>query len=123
MSRRERDTRVRLERMSEEQIGTVRDMIHSALIGQASDLRFLNAAPDPRRAVREVAALGRLAFWLHHGEVLVPDRTARDLVARMVAADGEADRRLLESYEAAVLEHEAMRSFLAHLDAGRGDRR
>ena len=85
MSPRERDTRVSLDGISEEQLEAVRGRIQDSLVCRAADLRLLHRSPDPRRAVGEVAALGRLAFWLGHGQVLVPDRAARDLVAGIVA--------------------------------------
>jgi hypothetical protein len=115
MSRRERDTRVHLEGMSEAQLEIVRDAVFGALVGKAGDLRLLNQSPDPKRAIREVAALGRLAFWLEHGEVVVPDRTAREVMARIVEDVEEMDADLLERYEEAVAEHDALRAVVAYL--------
>jgi len=118
MSRRERETRVRLDEMSEEQLGIVRGVVFGELVGKAGDLRVLNQFPDPKRAIREVAALGRLAFWLEHGEVLVPDRTAREVMARIVEDVEEMDAELLEHYEEAVAEHDALRAFVAYFPEG-----
>lgn len=115
MSRRERRTHVRLDEMSEEQLGIVRDAVLTALIGQAADLHLLNKNPDPKSAIREVAALGRLAFWLQHDEVAVPDRAARAVVARIVEEVEEMDADLLARYEEAVAEHDGLRALLAHL--------
>jgi hypothetical protein len=64
------------------------------LIARAGVLRLLKPSPDPRREIREVAALGRLAFWLNIGEVLVPDRAARGLIAELVGEADETDREL-----------------------------
>lgn len=79
MTRRERETRVWLDGMSEEQLEIVRRNVFGALVGKAGDLRLLHKLRDPKGAIREVAALGRLAFWLEHGQVLVPDRAAREV--------------------------------------------
>lgn len=84
MSMRERQTRVRLDGLlSDGQLKIVRELVLSQLIGSAGDLRLLNRLPDPRRAVREVAALGRLAFWLGYREILVPDQIAREVMSRL----------------------------------------
>lgn len=121
MSRRERDTRVRLDGMSEEQIEIVRRNVFGALVGKAGDLDLLDKDPDPKRAIREVAALGRLAFWLEYGEVLVPDRAAHEValwLAEGVDATNEWEE-IARRYEAAVAEHDALHSFVAHFsDAG-----
>lgn len=74
MSRRERENRVPLDGLTDAQLEIVRDAVFGELVGKAGDLRLLDANPDPKGAIKEVAALGRLAFWLEHGEVLVPDR-------------------------------------------------
>ena len=120
MSRREGHTRVRLNGMSEEQLRIVRDAVLGELIGRAGDLRHLNRSADPRRAIREVAALGRSAYWLGIGEVLVPDRVARVVMARIVEEADERDQELLESYEEAVAEHDALRTYLAYLSRPSG---
>lgn len=120
MSRRERETHVRLDGMSEAQLEIVRDDVIGRLIGKAADLHLLHREPDPKRIVREVAALGRLAFWLGDGEVVVPDRAARDLMARLVEDLEEIDRPLFERHQEAVAQHDALRAFLAYLsDASR----
>jgi hypothetical protein len=123
MTRRERETHVRLDAMSEEQVELVRDEVIGQLIGKAADLHLLNKYADPRRAIREVAALGRLAFWLEDGKVAVPDRPARELMARIGRELEESDQDLLESAEEAVARHEALRAFVAYLaddDASEG---
>ncbi|HEY5332435.1 MAG TPA: hypothetical protein VIJ21_02735 [Solirubrobacterales bacterium] len=123
MSRRERDTRVRLDGMSEEQLEIVRRTVFGALVGKAGDLRLLHKLRDPKGAIREVAALGRPAFWLEHGQVLVPDRAARE------AAQGLADgvdamnewEEVARRYEEAMAEHDALHAFVAYFsDAGSG---
>jgi hypothetical protein len=126
MSRRERDTRVRLEGMTDEQLEIVRRNVFGALVGKAGDLRLLHKLRDPKGAIREVAALGRLAFWLEHGQVLVPDKAAREVAEGL--AEGvdalnqweEVDRR----YEEALAEHDALHAFVAYFsDSGGGERR
>lgn len=123
MSRRERDTRVRLEGMSEEQLEIVRRNVFGALVGKAGDLHLLHSNPDPKGAIREVAALARLAFWLEYDEVVVPDREARD-VARGMAEGVDALNEWEEvarRYEEAMAEHDALHAFVAYFsDAGPG---
>jgi hypothetical protein len=122
MSRRERDTRVPLDGMTEEQLDILRRNVFNALVGKAQDLRFLKKLADPKRAVREVAALGRLAFWLEHGQVRVPDRAALEM-ARYLAEGVDAMNEweeVVERYEEAMAEHDALHAFVAHLsDADR----
>lgn len=120
MSRRERETHIRLDGMSEEERGIVREEVIGQLVGKAADLHLLHKHADPKRAIREVAALGRLAFWLHHAEVVVPDRRARELMERIAEEVDDLHRDVYEGYEEAVAEHDALRAFLAHLtgDAG-----
>jgi hypothetical protein len=75
--------RVRLDGlMSEGQIEIVSEIVFGQLIGQAGDLDRLNQYRDPKKAIREVATLGRLAFWLEYREIIVPDRDARELMRR-----------------------------------------
>ncbi|HEY2479468.1 MAG TPA: hypothetical protein VGI17_12155 [Solirubrobacterales bacterium] len=118
MSRRERETRVRLDGMSEEQLAIVRDTLLGMLVGRASDLHLLNKHPDPRGAIKQVAALGRLAFWLDDGVVVVPDWAAREVMGRIVEEIEEMDADLIERYGEAVAQHVALRAFLAHLSEG-----
>jgi hypothetical protein len=116
MTRRERDTRVRLEGMSEEQLEIVRRNVFGALVGKAGDLRLLHKHRDPKGAIREVSALGRLAFWLEHGEVLVPDGAAREVaqgLAEGVDAMNEWEE-VVERYEEAIAEHDALHAFVAY---------
>jgi hypothetical protein len=118
MSRRERDTRVRLDGMTDEQLEIVRHAVSMELIGRAGDLRFLGRLPDPRQAVKDVAALGRLAFWLHHGEVLVPDRVARQVAQALAEGVDSMNEEVFEAYEEAMAEHDALHAFVAHLSGG-----
>jgi hypothetical protein len=117
VSRRERDTRVPLDGMTEAQLDIVRRNVFNALVGKAQDLRLLNKLADPRQAIREVATLGRLALWLEHGQVRVPDRAALE-VARYLAEGVDAMNEweeVFERYEEAIAEHDAMHTFVAHL--------
>ena len=117
MSRRERDTRVPLDGMTEAQLEIVRDAVFGELIIKAGDLRLLHKHPDPKRAIREVAALGRLVFWLEHGQVRVPDRAAREVaqhLAEGVDAMNEWEE-VVERYEEAMTEHDALHAFVAYL--------
>jgi hypothetical protein len=123
MSPRERDTRVRLEGMSEEQLQIVRRSVFGALVGKAGDLRLLHKVRDPKGAIREVSALGRLAFWLEYGEIVVPDKAAREVaegLAEGVDAMNEWEE-VVQRYEEAIAEHDAMHAFVAYFfAAGRG---
>jgi hypothetical protein len=123
VSRRERDTRVPLDGLTEAQLEIVRRNVFKALVGKAGDLRLLNKLADPRRAIREVAALGRLAYWLEHGQVLVPDRAARE-VARYLAEGVDAMNEweeVVERYEEAMAEHDALHAFVAYFSDGGRD--
>jgi hypothetical protein len=119
----ERETRVRLDGMTEEQIEIVRRNVFGALVGKAGDLRLLHDLRDPKAAIREVAALARLAFWLEYDEVVVPDRAARE-VARGLAEGIDALNEWEEvarRYEKAMAEHDALHAFVAYFsDAGPG---
>jgi hypothetical protein len=117
VSRRERGTRVPLDGMTEAQLRIVRDAVFDELIIKAGDLRLLHKHPDPKRGIKEVAALGRLAYWLEHGQVLVPDRAAREVaqhLAEGVDAMNEWEE-VVERYEEAMAEHDALHAFVAYL--------
>jgi hypothetical protein len=118
MSRRERETRVSLDRLSEEQMSTLREGANGWLIGKAEDLRLLHSEDDPKRVIKEVAALGRLTFGLERGEVFVPDLMVRELVARRTTETIYLDE-LKERYDRELAEHEAWTALLAHLGKGR----
>ena len=123
MSRRERDTRVRLDGMTDEQIEIVRRSVFGELIGKAGDLRLLHKLRDPKAAIREVSALARLAFWLEHGQILVPDRACHE-VARRLAEGVDAMNEweeVVEHDEEAVAEHDALHAFVAHFSDGGGE--
>jgi hypothetical protein len=113
MSRHEREVRVRLDGLlSEGQLEIVREIVFCQLIGMAGDLRLLNKLPDPKRAVREVAALGRLAFWLEYREILVPDRIAREVMLRLAReVDGMNEEGESTGGDPAA-EHHAMWAFV-----------
>jgi hypothetical protein len=113
MSRREREVRVRLDgMMSEAQTVIVYEVVLSQLIGSAGDLRMLNKLRDPRQAVREVAALGRLTFWLEYREILVPDRIARELVERLAREVDEMNEDGESTGGDPSAEHDAMWTFV-----------
>lgn len=113
MSGREREVRVRLDGlMSEAQTEIVYEVVLSQLIGSAGDLRILNKHRDPRKSVREVAALGRLTFWLEYREILVPDRIAREVMLRLAReVDGMNEDGESTGGDPAA-EHDAMWTFV-----------
>ncbi|MBS1888804.1 MAG: hypothetical protein JSU06_16595 [Actinobacteria bacterium] len=112
--RRERDTKARLERLSEEQISFVRREVFSALYGRAGNLARLNRLPDPKAAIREVAALGRLAESLQDGGVRVPDRAAAEVAVGLAADvdDLHAYEQIYERCERAMWEHDAIHALV-----------
>lgn len=116
MSRRERETRIRLDgRLSNEHLEIVRTVVMGELIGSAGDLRLLSKLREPKQAVREVAALGRLAFGLRHGEILVPDQIARHVMSRLAAeVDAMNERGDIDGGDPQA-EHDAMHAFLSLL--------
>ena len=115
MSRRQREVRIRLDGlMSEAQIEIVRDIVFGQLIMQADDLALLNQYRDPKQAIREVAALGRLAFWLeYYGEIVVPDRFAQKLMRRTAREIDEMNQAAESTGDGdPEAEHEAMRAYV-----------
>ena len=112
MSRREREAAVSLDGLSTGQLAILREDAGDLLLARAEDLRLLHRDEEPRRAVREVAALARLCSGLRHGEVFVPDRTLTELVARWTAETGQLEE-VKEVYERALAEHEAWVALLA----------
>jgi hypothetical protein len=119
-SGRERDIRVRLDELSEDQLECVRDAVFGALASRTGDLARLNQLSDPKREIKEVAALGRLSYWLEVGEVLIPDRTAREVMSRIAEEVEEMDAELFERYEEAVAGHRALHTFVAYLKGEKG---
>jgi hypothetical protein len=120
VSRRERETRVPLDGLTEEQLAILREDADDFLIARAEDLRLLRDDEDPGRAIGEVAALGRLGFALRQGEILVPDRTLRRLVARRTTETIHLEE-VKGEYERELSRHEAWLALLGHLPKGRGD--
>jgi hypothetical protein len=118
MGRRERSARVSLDHLTDDQMEIVRSAVWCALVGQAADLRVLHSHPEPKAAIKEVAALGRLAFWLEHGQVLVPDPIARRFAGVLAEGADARNAEIIERYEEAVVESEAL-----HLLAAAFDRR
>ncbi|MBS1861209.1 MAG: hypothetical protein JSS68_05790 [Actinobacteria bacterium] len=109
----ERRVRVRLDGLlTEDQLEIVCDIVFGALIGCAGDLKVLNKMPDPKGAIREVAALARLSYWLEMGEMHVPDRLARKVMSRLpTEIDGMNERAETTGGDPAA-EHEAMWAFV-----------
>jgi hypothetical protein len=110
--------------MSEKQLEIVRGNVFGALVGKAGDLRLLHKLRDPKGAIREVAALGRLAFWLEHGQILVPDRTAREVAQGLAEGVDWLNEweEVVERYEEAMAEHDALHAFVAHfVESGSGE--
>jgi hypothetical protein len=118
MSRRERKTRVPLDGLSGEQLSILDEQANGWLIGKAADLRFLHSEDDPKRVIKEVAALGRLTFGLERGEVFVPDRMIGELIARRTTETIYLDG-LKERYDQELAEHEAWLALLAHFAKAR----
>jgi hypothetical protein len=112
MSRRERDTRVPLDGLTEGQRAIVLEGATDWLVALANDLCRYD--PDEvERVSDEISALGRLASWLHRGQVAVPDRMVRSVIERR---NGETQRldELEEEYEEALADHDAWVALLAH---------
>ena len=116
MSRRE--IRVPLDGLTKEQLAILRELTDDLLIARAEDLRPIRDGDDLDRETGEVAALGRLGFALRHGEVIVPDRTVTELVARRSTETVQLDEAR-ETYERELAEHEAWVALLGHLARGR----
>lgn len=109
-----------LDGLTGEQLLSLRRQADGWLVVAAEDLRLLHREADPRRAVREVAALGRLTRALGRGELAVPDRVVRDLVGRRTAETILLEE-LREEYERELAEHEAWLALLAHPGKEAGD--
>jgi hypothetical protein len=120
MSRQERSTRVRLDRLADEQLAILREEANDWLVAKAADLSRGTDDDGRRREVGEVAALGRLVSGLRCGEVVAPDRVVRDLIARTTTETGRLDELLKEEYDRALTESEAWVALLAHFDGGGG---
>jgi hypothetical protein len=104
--------------LTEQQLEILRKAIIGTLAARAADLRLLHGDRDPKAAIRNVAALGRLVWWLENGQAVVPDRTAWDLMSQMEKDVIEMDEALFENYERARAEHDALRAVLAHFEGG-----
>lgn len=98
--------------MSEAQIEIVGDHVLGQLIGQAGDLDSLDRYPDPDKAIAEVATLGRLAFWLGHREILVPDPEGERLMRRIARELDEIDRAAETVGGDPAAEHDAMWAYV-----------
>jgi hypothetical protein len=106
--------RVRLDGlMSESQVEIVSGIIFGQLIGQAGDLDRLNQYRDPKKAIREVATLGRLTFWLEYREILVPDRDGRRLMRRTAREIDEMNEAGESTGGDPLAEHDAMWAYVA----------
>jgi hypothetical protein len=118
MSRRERETRVPLDGLSEEQLSILREEAADWLVAAADDLEPHGGREEAKRAVKEVAALGRLNSSLRSSEVRVPDRVVMELVARRTTETRHLDE-LKEEYDRELAEHEAWSVLLAYIAKGR----
>ncbi|MBS1885610.1 MAG: hypothetical protein JSU06_00300 [Actinobacteria bacterium] len=115
-----RETRT-LDGLSEGQLDFLREVVGHELVGRAVDLGRLRQLPDPRAPVREVQALGRLAYRLGLGAVEVPDREAREVVARIAEEFRQIDAGLFERHEDAMVRHRALGALLASLEEAGDD--
>ncbi|HEX4304809.1 MAG TPA: hypothetical protein VHZ54_02125 [Solirubrobacterales bacterium] len=118
MSGREADQRVRVRidgSLTDAQLEIVGQIVLSALIGCAGDLDALHKLPDPRWAVREVAALARLLFWLEYEEVHIPDRNARRVMLRLAREVDGMNQAAETTGGDPEAEHEAIWAFVALL--------
>jgi hypothetical protein len=110
--RRERGTRVPLDGLTESQRAIVVEGATDWLVAVAND--FCRYDPDDiERVTDEVSALGRLASWLHQGQVAVPDRMVRAVIERRTGETQHLDE-LEEEYEGELFEHDAWVALLAH---------
>lgn len=102
-------------RLSDDQLRIVRKEVTGSLAGKAGDLPLLQKERDPERAVAEIAALARLAFWLERGEVEVPDRIVHEMVVGLATAsdDLNEEEELRRRHERGVAEHDALLSLAA----------
>lgn len=117
--RRERGTRIPLDGLTEGQLAIVLEGTTDWLVALANDLcRY--GPDDIERVTDEVSALGRLASWLHQGQVAVPDRMVRAVIERR---NGETQRldELEAEYEDALAEQDAWVALLAHFGEVDGD--
>lgn len=105
--------RVRLDGLlTEGQLEIVRTVVYTQLIGSAGDLDVLHKMPDPKAAIREVAALARLSYWLEMGEMCVPDRIAREVMLRLAAEIDGMNERAETTGGDPTAEHDAMSAFV-----------
>jgi len=98
--------------MTDDQIEIVSEIIFGQLIGQAGDLDRLNQYRDPKKAIREVATLGRLAFWLEYREINVPDREGRELMRRTAREIDEMNEAGESTGGDPPAEHDAMAAYV-----------
>jgi hypothetical protein len=121
MSRRERTERVPLDGLGEKQKATVLECATDWLVTLANDLCRYGPG-DTVRVTDEIAALGRLTFWLRIGTVAVPDEGVRAVVERRLGETGHLDE-LEKEYEEELAEHDAWRAIGSYFVAdARGDR-
>jgi hypothetical protein len=115
--RRERATRIPLAGLTEGQRAIVLEGTTDWLVALANDLcRY--GPDDIERVTDEISALGRLASWLHQGQVAVPDRMVRAVIERR---NGETQRldELEVDYERELFEQDAWVALLAHFPNAR----
>jgi hypothetical protein len=112
--RRERATRIPLDGLTEHQRTIVLKGATNWLVTLADDLCRYDPE-DIERVTDEVSALGRLASWLHQGQVAVPDRMVRAVIERRKGETQHLDE-LEEEYERELFEHDAWVALLAHFE-------
>lgn len=117
--RRERGTRIPLDGLTEGQRAVVLEGATDWLVALANDLCRYDPE-DIERVTDEISALGRLASWLHQGQVAVPDRMVRTVIERRIGETQRLDE-LEEEYEEALAEHDAWVALLAHFGEAGGD--
>ncbi len=117
--RRERATWIPLDGLTERQRAVVLEGATDWLVALANDLCRYDP-DDIGRVTDEVSALGRLASWLHRGEVAVPDRMVRAVIERRKGETQHLDE-LEEEYERELFEHDAWVALLAHFGKVDGD--
>jgi hypothetical protein len=120
MSGHERGERVTLDGLDEKQRATILECATDWLVTLANDLCRYGPG-DTVRVTDEIAALGRLTFWLRIGTVAVPDEGVRAVIERRLGETGHLDE-LEKEYEEELAEHDAWRvigSYFIGAEAGR----
>jgi hypothetical protein len=121
MSGREREERIRGSTgWGEKQRATVLECATDWPVTLANDLCRYGPG-DTVRVTDEIAALGRLTFWLRMGAVAVPGKGVRAVIERRLGETGHLDE-LEKEYEEELAEHDAwgaIGSYFAGEEGGR----